>query len=290
MPDPERSRAPEAPIVIEPRSGWVSLELRELWRYRELAIFLALRDVMVRYKQSLLGIAWVVLQPLLTMVVFTFLFRALLGADRMPAPEGVPYAVSTYCALVPWQLFARALSASSDSLAANQALVTRVYFPRLIHPLAPILAALVDFSVAFAVLALLMIGYGIAPGAALLALPAFVLLAVATALALSLWLSALNALYRDVRHAVPFVAQLWMFLTPVVYDTGSLLGGAPGWLASIYALNPMVGVVDGFRWALLGTPSPPWATLVPSVVVVSILLVGGAFYFRRMERVFADVV
>jgi len=276
--------------VIRPRRGWVSIDLSELWRYRELIGFLAMRDLKVRYKQSILGIAWAVIQPLMTMLVFTLLFGLLLGRDSMPTAEGIPYPVSTYCALVPWQLFAAALIASGDSLVSNQHLITKVYFPRLAAPIAPILAALVDFALAFAVLLGMMLFFGIVPGWAFLTLPLFVLLAVATALSVSLWLSALNAIYRDVRHTLPFLAQTWMFATPVVYTTASLLEGRPEWLRWAYGLNPMAGVVEGFRWALLGGAHPPWAALVSSIAVVTALLVGGAYYFRRMERTFADLV
>jgi lipopolysaccharide transport system permease protein len=276
--------------VIRPRRGWVSIDLSELWRSRELIGFLAMRDLKVRYKQSILGIAWAVIQPLMTMVVFTLLFGLLLGRDSMPTAEGIPYPVSTYCALVPWQLFAAALIASGDSLVSNQHLITKVYFPRLAAPIAPILAALVDFALAFAVLLGMMLFFGIVPGWAFLTLPLFVLLAVATALSVSLWLSALNAIYRDVRHTLPFLAQTWMFATPVVYTTASLLEGQPEWLRWAYGLNPMAGVVEGFRWALLGGAHPPWAALVSSIAVVTALLVGGAYYFRRMERTFADLV
>jgi lipopolysaccharide transport system permease protein len=277
-------------VVICARSGWVPVDLAELWRYRELIGFLALRDVKVRYKQSLLGAAWAVLQPLLTMVVFSVLFGLLLGPAGKPTVEGIPYAVSTYCALVPWQLFARAFSASGDSVVANQRLITKVYFPRLVAPIAPILAALVDFALAFAMLLLLMAFHGVAPGAALLALPLFVALALSTALAASLWLAGLNAIYRDVRHTLPFLVQLWMFVTPVVYTTASVMSGQPGWVRVVYGLNPMAGVVEGFRWALLGGAAPPWAVVGSSVVVVAALLVSGLFYFRRMERTFADLV
>ena len=281
---------PGPEVVIRPRRGWVSIDLSELWRSRELIGFLAMRDLKVRYKQSILGIAWAVIQPLMTMVVFTLLFGLLLGRDSMPTAEGIPYPVSTYCALVPWQLFAAALIASGDSLVSNQHLITKVYFPRLAAPIAPILAALVDFALAFAVLLGMMLFFGIVPGWAFLTLPLFVLLAVATALSVSLWLSALNAIYRDVRHALPFLAQTWMFATPVVYTTASLLEGRPEWLRWAYGLNPMAGVVEGFRWALLGGAHPPWAALVSSIAVVTALLVGGAYYFRRMERTFADLV
>ncbi len=277
-------------VVIRPQRGWVPVDLAELWRYRELVGFLALRDVKVRYKQSLLGVAWAVLQPLLTMVVFTLLFGALLGPGRMPAPDGVPYAVSTFCALVPWQLFAAALSASGNSLVVNQNLITKVYFPRLVAPIAPTLGALVDFAVAFAVLVAMMLAFGLTPGVGILAIPLFALFAVISALSVSLWLSALNALYRDVRHALPFLVQAWMFATPVVYTTASVMGDQPAWFRAIYGLNPMAGVIEGFRWALLGTSSPPWELLASSTLAIAALLVGGLFFFRRMERTFADRV
>ena len=277
-------------VLIAPPRGIARVDLRELWRYRELTWFLALRDLKVRYKQSLLGAAWAVLQPLLTMAVFSLLFGLLLGREGKPTLAGVPYAVSTFCALVPWQLFATALTTSGNSLVTNQHLITRVYFPRLVAPIAPILAALVDFALAFAVLLAMLAFHGIVPGPAILALPLFVALAVAAALSVSLWLSALNAVYRDVRHAIPFVVQVWMFATPVVYTTASVMGGRPEWLRCLYALNPMAGVVEGFRFALLGGPAPAWGLVAGSAVIVALLLTGGLFFFRRMERTFADLV
>ncbi len=277
-------------VVIQPHRGWAPVDVAELWRYRDLIGFLALRDIKIRYKQSLLGIGWAVLQPLATMVVFGVLFRALLGREGMPTLEGVPYAVSTYCALVPWQLFARGVQSSGDSLVANKHLITKVYFPRLAAPIAPLLAAAVDFGCAFAVLLGMMAAFGIVPGLAVLALPLFVLLAVATALAVALWLSALGALYRDVRQTLPFLVQLWMFVTPVVYTTQSVLGERPEWVYVLYGLNPMTGVIEGFRWALLGAAEPPWAVLSASGAVCGLLLVSGLYFFRRLERSFADLV
>jgi lipopolysaccharide transport system permease protein len=291
MTEPDESRSGRIDgIVITPPRGLGTVDLAELWRFRELIGFLALRDVKVRYKQAALGVSWAVLQPLLTMVVFSVLFGFLMGAEGKPSVEGVPYAVSTFCALVPWQLFATALSFSGNSIVQNQNLVTKVYFPRLVLPIAPIIAALVDFGAAFAVLLLMMLAYGIVPGAAIALLPFFVVLALATALAVSLWLSALNALYRDVRYALPFLTQLWFFVTPCVYTTASVLGEAPPWAHWLYAANPMVGVVEGFRWALIGGPAPATGALLASSIAVVVLLVGGAIYFRRMERVFADWV
>jgi len=276
--------------VITPPRGLPLPDLRELWRYRELIGLLALRDLKIRYKQSLLGASWAVLQPLLTMVVFTVLFGLLLGRDRMPSAGDTPYAVSTYCALVPWQLFATALATSGNSLVNNQSLITKVYFPRLALPLAPILSALVDFALAFGVLLVLAALYGIPPTARLAVLPLFVALGVLTAFAVSLWLSALNAVYRDIRHAIPFLTQLWMFVTPVVYASEHLLAGAPRSVQILYALNPMVGVVEGFRWALLGSTPPSPELLLASLAAVGVLLIGGAAYFQRMEHRFADLV
>jgi lipopolysaccharide transport system permease protein len=280
---------PASVTRIEPPRGWVGLELGELWQHRELIGFLALRDLKIRYKQSLLGVGWAVLQPLLTMAVFTLLFGVLLRGS-MPTVDGVPYAVSTFCALVPWQLFATSLATSGESLVANQNLIRKVYFPRLVAPIAPILSAGVDFAIASAVLAAMMLAYGIAPGPAVLAVPLFAALAAASALAVSLWLSAANAVYRDVRYVIPFLIQIWMFATPVVYTTQSVMRDQPAWVSLVYGLNPMAGVVEGFRWALLGAPPPPVPLLAASFCAVCALLVAGAFYFRRMERTFADVV
>lgn len=276
--------------MIEARRGFVPLELGELWAYRDLVAFLALRDLRGRYKQTLLGVSWALLQPLATLVVFSALFRALLGREALPGAAGVPYELSTFCALVPWQLFATALVSSGNSLVQNQALLTKVYFPRLAAPLAPILAALVDFALAFAVLLGMLAWQGIMPGVATLWLPLLAFQAALAALGVSLWLSALNALYRDVRHALPFLVQIWMFATPVVYAAERLLEGRPAWQHVLYGLNPMVGVVEGFRFALLGTPPPGAPLLLGSATSVALLLVSGAFFFRRMEQRFADRV
>lgn len=287
-------------VVIEATTGWASGGLAELWRYRELIGFFALRDIRVRYKQSILGFAWAVIEPVMTMVVFTVLFSLMLAGGRLPAPEGVPYPVSTLCALVIWQLFARVLTASSNSLVANQNLITKVHFPRLIAPIAPIFAALVDFFVAFAVLVLVMAGFalltGYEPGLSgrLLALPLFVALAIATALSISLWLSALNAIYRDVRHTVPFLLQIGMYSSATLYTTESISSRSPEWLPAwvwtVYGLNPMVSVVEGFRWALLGANDFQWGLLGTSSLVVSIFLCLGLQFFKRMERSFVDLV
>ncbi len=276
--------------VIEPRRGLGAVDWAELWRYRELVGFLALRDLRVRYKQSLLGASWAVLQPLLTMVAFTLLFGALLGRDRLPAPDGVPYAVSTFCALVPWQLFATALATSANSLVNNQALVTKVYFPRLVAPLAPILAALVDFAIAFAVLVGMMLVAGLSIGWKVALVPAFVALAAGAAFALSTWLAALNALYRDVRHAVPFAIQLGMFASPVVYTSASVLAGRPEWVRHLYAANPMAGAIEGFRWALLGAPPPDPVGLAASAAAVAAVGWAGLHFFRIVERRLPDLI
>jgi lipopolysaccharide transport system permease protein len=281
---------PGSAVAIRRQTGWVSPDLGELWRYRDLVRFLALRDLRIRYKQSALGAAWAVLQPLLTLAVFAGLFGALLGPDRLPGAPGVPYAVSTFCALVPWMLFARAVSGGADSIVANQALVTKVYFPRLAVPLAPVLAAIVDFALGFAVLLAMLAWAGVAPGPAAAALPLLVLWTVAAALGVALWLAAVNALYRDVRLTLPLLVQLWMLVTPVVYAAPSVLDGRPAWVELVYALNPMAGVVEGFRFALLGGARPPTLLLAVSAVTTTFLLASGLLVFRRLEPRFADRV
>jgi lipopolysaccharide transport system permease protein len=268
-------------IVIRPSAGWVPLKLKELWEYRELLYFLVWRDVKVRYKQTVLGAAWAVIQPFFTMVVFSIFFGRLAG---MPS-DGLPYPIFAYCALLPWQLFSHAMMESGNSLVANQNLITKVYFPRLVIPLSAVLAGLVDFGIAFLVLLGMMAYYGMAPTTAVATLPLFILLAIATALAVGLWLSALNVQYRDVRYTIPFLTQFWLFATPIAYPSSLV---PEGW-RTLYGLNPMAGVVEGFRWALLGT-NAPGPMLAVSVAVVLVLLIGGLYYFRRMEKTFADVV
>jgi len=268
--------------TIAPSRSWAPLRLREIWEYRELLYFLVWREIKVRYKQTALGVAWAVIQPLFTMVVFSIFFGRLAG---LPS-DGVPYPVFAYCALLPWQLFAFALTESSNSVVANQRLITKVYFPRLIMPLAAVCVGLADFAISFVVLLALMAYYGIAPGLAAWTVPAWAALAVLTALSVGLWLSALNVRYRDIRYTIPFLTQVWLFATPVAYATTMI---PEGW-RTVYALNPMVGVVDGFRWALLGTVAWPGPTVFVSMGAVAVLLVSGLFYFRRMERTFADVV
>lgn len=268
--------------IIQPSRGLVSLRLKDLWQYRELLYFMIWRDIKVRYKQTALGAAWAVLQPLLTMVVFTIFFGKL---AKVPS-DGIPYPIFSFCALLPWQLFARSLTESSNSLVTNQRLITKVYFPRLVIPLAAVLAGLVDFAIAFLVLVGLMFYYGIFPGLALLALPLFLLLAIVTSLAASLWLSALNVQYRDIKYTLPFLIQFWLFASPVAYS--SSLVPAPWRL--LYGLNPMVGVIEGFRWSLLGKTEAVWPLVITSAVLVAGLLWGGLVYFRQMEKTFADVV
>ena len=277
-------------LVIKASSGWVPVDLKEVWQHRELALMLAWREILVRYKQSVLGAAWAIVQPLATMVVFTVLFSLLLGRDNLPTTDGVPYAISTYCALLPWQLFAQSVTRASMSIVSNPGLISKVYFPRLIIPLAPVLAALVDFGIAFVVLVGMMFWYRIVPGPAVVLLPAFVLLAVAAALGAALLLAAVNTLYRDVQHIVPFLVQLLMYLTPVIYAAESVLKNQADWVRMVYFLNPMTGVVEGFRWALLGATAPSPFVLTGSVAAVFALLVGSLYYFKRIERQFADVV
>jgi lipopolysaccharide transport system permease protein len=273
---------PEHVTRIAPAKTWPGIELRELWDYRELLYFLTWRDLKVRYKQTALGAAWAVIQPLFMMLVFSLFFGRLAGVPS----DGVPYPVFTFCALLPWQLFAHALTESSNSLVGNQNLITKVYFPRLVVPMSAVLGGLVDFAIAFVILLGMLAYYGLVPGWQILALPAFVLLAVMTALAVGLWLSALNVQYRDVRYTINFLVQFWLFATPVAYPSSII----PAQWRVAYGLNPMVGVVDGFRWSLLGKPESPSAVVLVSTIVVATLLVGGLYYFRRMEQQFADVV
>ena len=273
---------------IRPGRGWRAVDLRELWHYRELLWFLTLRDIKLRYKQTALGVTWAVLQPLFTMAVFAVFFGKL---GKMPS-DGRPYALFVLAALLPWQLFAYALTQSSHSLVAEQRLITKVYFPRLIVPVASVLSGIVDFLVTLVLMVAMMVAapaFGwstVEPTAAVLAVPIFTLFAVLTALAVGLWLSTLNVRYRDVRYTIPFLTQFWMFLTPIAYPA-SLVPPAYRWL---YGLNPMAGVVEGFRWALLGTDAPDWGLMAISAGMVVALLGSGLLYFRRMEKTFADMV
>jgi homopolymeric O-antigen transport system permease protein len=267
---------------IEPSRGWVTLKLREIWEYRELLYFLVWRDIKVRYKQTALGATWAVIQPVMTMVVFSLFFGQL---AKIPS-DGVPYPIFSFAALVPWTFFANGLTASSNSIVGSSHLITKVYFPRLVAPLASVLPGVVDFALAFVILLGMMLFYGIVPGLAILWLPLFLLLALVTALGIGLWLSALNVEYRDVRFLVPFLTQIWLFATPIAYPSSLL----PEPWRTIYGLNPMVGVVEGFRWALLGTNQAPGPMILVSTAAALLILVSGAFYFRRMERTFADIV
>jgi lipopolysaccharide transport system permease protein len=272
----------ETEIVFGPLRGWAQLNLRELWEYRELLYFLVWRDVTVRYKQTVIGAAWAIIQPLMTMIVFSVIFGAFVGVPS----DSVPYPVFAFAALLPWQLFANALSSAGNSLVGSQNLITKVYFPRLLIPISSVLGGLVDFAIAFVVLLGLMLWFGIAPTLAVLTLPLFILLALATALAIGLWLSALNVQYRDVRYTLPFLTQFLMYAAPIAYPSSVV----PEQWRTLYALNPMVGVVEGFRWALLGTAEAPNALVAISAVTVAALLIGGLLYFQRMEATFADVV
>ncbi|HUT14816.1 MAG TPA: ABC transporter permease [Anaerolineae bacterium] len=275
--------ASDAPlIVIEPSRGWVPIRLRELWEYRELLYFLTWRDIKVRYKQTVLGAAWAIIQPFFTMVVFSLFFGSL---ANMPS-DGIPYPIFSYAALVPWTFFAHGLSQSSNSLVGSANLIRKVYFPRLVVPIASVVSGVVDFVLAFVVLLGMMLYFGIVPTANVIWLPLLLLLSFVTAMGVGLWLSAMNVQFRDVRYAVPFLTQFWLFATPIAYSSSLL----PQPWRTLYGLNPMVGVVEGFRWALLGTETAPGPVIIVSALVAVGLMVSGAFYFRRVEKTFADVV
>jgi lipopolysaccharide transport system permease protein len=267
---------------IEPSSGWISLKLHELWDYRELFYFLVWRDVKVRYKQTALGASWAIIQPLFTVVIFSIFFGRL---AKVPS-DGIPYPLFSFTALVPWTFFSYGLNQSSNSLVGSANLITKVYFPRLTVPISSVVAGAVDFALAFVVLLLMMAYYHVTPTRNIIYLPVFFLLTLITSLGIGLWLSALNVKYRDVRLMLPFLVQLWMFGTPIAYPS-SLLHEP---YRTIYGLNPMVGVVEGFRWALLGVKSPPGPMIYVSAAISVLLLVGGVIYFRRMEKTFADLV
>jgi lipopolysaccharide transport system permease protein len=270
-------------VYIRPASGLAALNLRDLWTYRELIYFMIWRDLKVRYKQTLLGAAWAVIQPLLTMLVFNFLFN---NVAKLPS-EGIPYPIFAYTALLPWGLFSTALNSASRSLTSNHNMITKIYFPKLILPMASVLAGLVDFAIAFVILIGLMIYYHVTPSlTALWAVPVFLLLSVITALGVALWLSAINVQYRDVGYALPFLTQFWMFITPVAYSSKVI---SEEWQV-IYALNPMAGVVNGFRWALLGSGNPPDMLVAISAGIALVVLFTGLVYFRNMERTFADTI
>jgi lipopolysaccharide transport system permease protein len=269
-------------IHIEPPRGWASLGLRELWEYRELLYFLSWRDIKVRYKQTILGASWAILQPLFTMVIFSLFFGKLAGIPS----DGIPYPVFSYAALVPWQFFANGLSNSSESVVASANLVRKVYFPRMVIPAAAVGSGVVDFCLAFAVLLGMMLFFGIVPTAKVIWLPPLLLLALVTSLGAGIWLTALNVQFRDVRYAVPFLINAWMFATPIAYPSSLL---EEPW-RTLYGLNPMAGVVEGFRWALLGTDTAPGMMVLVSAVAAVAMLISGAYYFRKMENTFADVV
>lgn len=272
---------PLSVTVIRPPRGWVGINFPELWEYRELLYFLTWRDIKVRYKQTILGAAWAIIQPFFTMVVFSLFFGRL---AKVPS-EGIPYPIFAYAALVPWTFFTNGLTESSNSLVGSANLIKKVYFPRLTVPVSSILSGIVDFVLAFIVLLGMMLYYHVSPTWNVVWLPLLFLLAVVTALGVGLWLSAMNVQFRDIRYVVPFLAQFWMFATPIAYPSTLL---SPPW-RTLYGINPMVGVVEGFRWALLGTKAAPGPILIVSSLAALALLVGGAFYFRRMERTFADV-
>jgi lipopolysaccharide transport system permease protein len=269
-------------LVIEPTKGWVNLQLRELWAYRELLYFLAWRDVKLRYKQTVLGAAWAIIQPFFTMVVFSLFFGNL---ANIPS-DNIPYPLFSFAALVPWTFFANGLAQSANSLVGGANILKKVYFPRLTVPIASVLAGVVDFLIAFVVLLGMMLYFGRVPTLNVLWLPYLLVLALVTSLGVGLWLSAMNVQFRDIRYVIPFLTQLWMFSTPIAYPSSLI----PEAWRTLYALNPMVGVVEGFRWALLGTDTAPGPMIIVSSVVAVALLVSGAFYFRRMEKTFADVV
>ena len=276
------SESPDDIIILRPSRGWGALNLGDLWKYRELIYFLTWRDIKVRYKQTFLGAAWAILQPFLSMVVFTIFFGGLLNVSS----EGQPYPVFSYTALLPWGVFSKALSDAGRSLVINRNMITKVYFPRLVVPIASVLGGVVDFLIAFVVLLAMMVYYQVTPTPAVWTLPLFLILALVTALGVGLWLSALNVIYRDVGYVLPFLTQFWFYITPIVYSASEI----PEHWRLIYALNPMVGVVEGFRWALLGTSSAPGPVVAVSAGIALLILVTGMFYFRRMERTFADMV
>jgi lipopolysaccharide transport system permease protein len=275
---------PESQTIlrIKPSRGWTAINFRELWEYRELLVFLTWREVMIRYKQAVLGIAWAILQPLFTVLIFSVIFGRL---AKLPS-DGIPYPLFSFAALLPWQLFSGSLTRLGTSLVGNANLITKVYFPRLIIPLSAVGAGVVDFGLSFLVFLGMMAYYGVKIHLLILLLPFFILFAVLTSLAVGLWLSALNVQYRDIQHVIPFLIQAWMYASPVAYSAGLIPSGP--W-RFIYGLNPMAGVIQGFRWILLGG-NPPDALMLASVLMVSLLLVSGLFYFRRMERIFADVI
>jgi lipopolysaccharide transport system permease protein len=290
MTTPFSSRSAEpATVYIKPARGWAALNLRDLWRYRELIYFMTWRDLKVRYKQTLLGVSWAILQPFLTMIVFSIFFG---GLAKIPTDNGIPYPIFAYAALLPFTLFTKALNDAGRSLVSNQNMITKIYFPRLVLPLSSVMSGLADFLLAFLVLFGLMLyylftgGYAFSISAAWLTLPLFILLELIAALGAALWLSALYVQYRDIGYVLPFISEFLRVISPVAYATSLL----PEKWRLLYSLNPMVSVIDGFRWGLLGAPAPANDRLVLSGIVAAILLISGLFYFRRMERTFADTI
>ncbi len=277
-----QSQRAKAPVtIIEPTKGWVPVDLRELWEYRVSLYFFTWRDIKVRYKQSILGFAWAIIQPFFAMIIFTLFFGKLAGIPS----DGIPYPIFAYAALLPWTLFSESINRSTTTMVTNSNIIKKVYFPRIALPISSVLSPLVDFTIAFSILILMMVYYGIAPTLNVIWLPAFLLLAVVTSLGIGLWMSALNAMYRDFQYVVPFFIQLGMFASPVVYPASMV----PQSYQLVYGLNPMTGVIEGFRWAMLGTNAPSGLILV-STVISLIILVSGAFFFRRMQRTFSDEV
>jgi homopolymeric O-antigen transport system permease protein len=277
-----RDIATSPTVRIQPRRGLFNLDLAAIWEFRELLYFLVWRNVKVRYKQTIIGSAWAIIQPLTTMIIFTLIF----GHFAKIPSDGLPYSIFAYTALLPWNYFSQAVTRSSDSLVSNTNLVRKVYFPRLIILVAEVTSPLVDFFISFLALVVMMVWFGIVPGRTVLALPLFLLLALTTALAMGLWLSALNARYRDVGHTVPFLIQIWMYASPVAYPVSLI----PERWRLLYSLNPMVGVIEGFRWTLLGKEAPAFGVIAMSATVVVALLFGGIIFFKRMEHTFADVI
>jgi lipopolysaccharide transport system permease protein len=268
--------------IIQPSRSWAALNLAELWEYRELVYLMVWRELKVRYKQTMLGVAWAIVQPFFTMIVFSVIFGRLAG---LPS-DGLPYPVFSFAALLPWQLFSLALNESSNSVVTNQRLLTKIYFPRLLLPISAVAVALSDFGISFVFLLGMMAYYGVAPSIAIVTIPLWTLLAIVSALGIGLWLAALNVRYRDIRYTLPFLTQIWLYATPIAYSSSLI----PERWRPLYALNPMVGVVEGFRWALLGSGSLPGTMLMVSTGAVVAILVSGLFYFRTTERTFADVV
>jgi len=269
-------------LRIQPTRGWTSLKLREVWEHRDLASIFIWRDIKVRYRQTVIGALWAIIQPFLTMVIFSIFFGRLAGIPS----DDVPYPIFSFAALVPWTFFANSINQASNSLVNNSEMIKKIYFPRLTMPIASVLGGLVDFVLAFIILLLMMLYYGFVPTINILWFPFFALLAMMTALGVSLWLAAMNVQFRDVRYMVPFIIQAWLFATPVAYPSSLL---SEPW-HTIYGLNPMVGVVEGFRWALLGTGTGPGPMVFVSFFVALALLISGVYYFRRVEKIFADVI